>query len=118
MRATTVQNGTFPCPDTASNPTANSGCTLAQLCGLSAFPRDGSPDQWYRFITPIFIHGGIVHLAFNLLAQLSIGIHFERDVGWWRTGIIYMFSGIGGNIFGANLASILQRLCMLRRAVL
>ncbi|TPX34019.1 hypothetical protein SmJEL517_g03264 [Synchytrium microbalum] len=75
-------------------------CTLSQLCGLGGF-QTGAPDQWYRFIVPIFLHGGVVHLLLNFGFQLRTGIQMERDFGWWRVGMIYMISGVCGFIFGA-----------------
>ncbi|KAJ3341845.1 hypothetical protein HDU93_003966 [Gonapodya sp. JEL0774] len=72
-------------------------CKLSDVCGFS-----GKPDQWYRFIVPIFLHGGIVHFIFNAAFQLRTGVAMERDFGAWRIGIIYMASGIAGFVFGGN----------------
>jgi membrane associated rhomboid family serine protease len=73
-------------------------CTIQSVCGL-----DGSTNQWYRFIMPIFLHAGVVHLLFNLLFQLRAGADMERDWGSFRVATIYMLSGIAGFVFGANL---------------
>ncbi|RHZ44107.1 hypothetical protein Glove_759g20 [Diversispora epigaea] len=88
----------FDCP-TIGNP-ANT-CNMSEYCGLGGF-KSGQPDQWYRFITPVFLHAGIVHFAFNMIFQLQTGLHVEKDIGWWRFSIIYMASGIFGFIFGGN----------------
>jgi membrane associated rhomboid family serine protease len=32
------------------------------------------PNQWWRFITPMFLHVGIIHFVLNVLFQLSSGI--------------------------------------------
>ena len=58
----------------------------------------------WRFIVPIFLHGGVLHLAFNILFQIQVGFQMERDFGWWRVAAIYFLSGIFGFIFGANFA--------------
>ncbi|TPX46696.1 hypothetical protein SeLEV6574_g03088 [Synchytrium endobioticum] len=76
-------------------------CTLEQLCGLGGFPT-GSPSQWYRFILPLFLHGGVVHLLLNFGFQLRTGLQMEGDFGWWRIGMIYMISGVCGFVFGAQ----------------
>jgi membrane associated rhomboid family serine protease len=76
-------------------------CTINDLCGL---PDNVTPNQWWRFIAPIGLHGGIVHFIFNMLVQIQIGFSMERDIGWWRIGLIYLISGIFGFIFGANFA--------------
>lgn len=108
MRETPMQNTFFPCVDRPFTTTIDNPCTLVELCGLGGFART-APDQWYRFITPIFLHGGVVHLLFNLLAQLMIGYPLERRIGAPRLAGIYMFAGIGGNVFGANVAPISRR---------
>lgn len=35
-------------------------------------------NQWYRFISHGFIHGGIAHLIFNMLALYSFGVNLEQ----------------------------------------
>ncbi|CAG8780175.1 1829_t:CDS:2 [Gigaspora margarita] len=78
-------------------------CNLETFCGLGGF-NGGSPNQWYRFITPIFLHAGIIHFLFNMLFQLTTGRQVENELGWLRYGIIYMASGTFGFIFGGNFA--------------
>lgn len=31
------------------------------------------PNQWWRFITPIFLHAGLVHLLVNMFVQCTVG---------------------------------------------
>ncbi|KAJ1570024.1 hypothetical protein HK096_005365 [Nowakowskiella sp. JEL0078] len=76
-------------------------CTLADTCGFSR-----KPDQWYRFITPIFLHGGVLHLASNMLFQMKTGVQMERDWGWWRVAGIYFSSGVAGFLFGGNYSGL------------
>lgn len=67
-----------------------------------------APNQWWRFITPIFLHAGFVHIGFNLLVQMTMGADMERMIGFWRYGLTYMTSGIFGFVFGGNYAAQLQ----------
>ncbi len=46
-------------------------CTIEDVCGFGGF-HGKEPNQWWRFITPVFLHAGIIHLAFNMLAQWTI----------------------------------------------
>ncbi|KAF8921662.1 hypothetical protein BGZ58_004054 [Dissophora ornata] len=90
MRSTYLDNLSIECPDNTTQI-----CTLSEVCSFTPVITTGvAPDQWLRFITPIFLHGGIIHLLFNLLFQLRTGADLERDMGWWRFSIIYMISGL------------------------
>jgi len=64
--------------------------------------------QWWRLITPIFLHIGIFHIFMNGFTLLYVGQILEPMVGHWRFFIIYMLSGITGNLasfaFGSNNA--------------
>jgi membrane associated rhomboid family serine protease len=52
----------------------------------------------YRFITPIFLHIGLMHLAFNGMWLIIAGVKAERYMGHARFVVIYLLSGIVGNI--------------------
>lgn len=62
--------------------------------------------QWWRLITPIFLHIGIFHIFMNGFTLLYVGQILEPMIGHWRFFIIYIVSGIMGNLasfaFGAN----------------
>ncbi|GBL47798.1 hypothetical_protein [Candidozyma auris] len=95
----------FPCPNSTSVDT--NVCNLAELCGLSGISQDSNgyhPDQWYRVITPIFLHAGFLHIGFNLLLQVTMGASVERAIGGLKYAIIYMASGISGFLLGANFS--------------
>ncbi|KAJ5873981.1 uncharacterized protein N7529_002411 [Penicillium soppii] len=103
----------WPCPSTTST-TTGQNCTLSQLCSFGGVPNpvpNGStddqpaPNQWYRFIIPMFLHGGFVHIGFNLLVQMTMGADMERMIGVWRYTVTYFASGIFGFVLGGNYAS-------------
>lgn len=52
--------------------------------------------QWWRFITPIFLHIGFMHLLMNSVALYLIGIQVEKIYGSVRFFFIYMSAGIAG----------------------
>jgi rhomboid protease GluP len=52
--------------------------------------------QWFRFVTPIFIHIGLLHIASNSYALWMIGPLVERLYGSARYLLIYLLSGIAG----------------------
>ncbi|EGP90613.1 unnamed protein product [Zymoseptoria tritici ST99CH_1A5] len=104
----------WPCPNATSTTGDSVSCQLSDLCGFSADknPRVGgslddqpAPDQWWRFIVPIFLHAGIIHIAFNLLLQLTLGRDVEKLVGSIRFAILYFAAGIFGFVLGGNFAA-------------
>jgi rhomboid protease GluP len=53
--------------------------------------------EWWRMVAAIFLHGGIIHIAFNLYALYSFGRIAERLYGAWTFSAIYLLSGIAGS---------------------
>jgi membrane associated rhomboid family serine protease/antitoxin component YwqK of YwqJK toxin-antitoxin module len=51
--------------------------------------------QWYRLFTHLFLHGGILHLAFNMYALFTIGNDIEEHVGSRRFLAVYFIGGVG-----------------------
>jgi len=89
----------------AALPAGNYYCGLSDICQFGM--NDGeTPNQWFRFVIPIFLHAGLLHLIFNLTFQIRTGIQMEKDFGTWRIMIIYMASGIFGFAFGANYSGV------------
>ena len=54
--------------------------------------------EYYRLITGIFMHGGILHLIFNMYALYVIGMQLESFVGKAKYLTIYLLSGLAGSM--------------------
>jgi rhomboid protease GluP len=54
--------------------------------------------QFWRLFTPMFLHGGIVHIALNMYALLAFGPQLERYYGHGRYLALYLVSGFAGNV--------------------
>ncbi len=54
--------------------------------------------QFWRLITPILLHGSLLHLAFNMYALYSIGPSLERYYGHSRYISLYLIAGFTGNV--------------------
>ncbi|ORX45773.1 hypothetical protein BCR36DRAFT_108329 [Piromyces finnis] len=93
-------NATWSCIPELKGSKGPNACSLSDYCGFGMEVGE-YPNQWYRFILPIFLHSGLLHLFFNLTFQIRTGVDMEKDFGTWRIGIIYMATGIFGFIFGA-----------------
>ncbi|ORX71040.1 rhomboid-domain-containing protein [Anaeromyces robustus] len=78
-------------------------CTMKDICGFGGlFANDKSAKQWFRFVTAIFSHSGIAHIAINLIFQVRAGMSLEKDYGHWRIMVIYFLSGIFGYMLEAQ----------------
>lgn len=54
--------------------------------------------EWWRFITPMFLHIGFLHLFMNTLALFYLGTVVERIFGNVRFLVIYLIAGFGGTL--------------------
>ena len=52
--------------------------------------------QWWRLLTTTFVHGSLLHLAFNMYALYALGQGAERIWGRGRFLAIYIIAAIGG----------------------
>ncbi|KAL3918452.1 MAG: hypothetical protein SGILL_004229 [Bacillariaceae sp.] len=52
-------------------------------------------NQYFRIITPVLLHVGVIHLLINAYCQLETCAYFEREWGSKRWITIYLISGIG-----------------------
>ncbi|OXS63102.1 hypothetical protein B1B00_06235 [Bacillus sp. DSM 27956] len=65
--------------------------------------------EWWRLVTPIFLHIGLLHLLMNTLALYYLGMAVEKMFGRLRFVLIYMLSGVAGTLasflFTSNLSA-------------
>jgi rhomboid protease GluP len=54
--------------------------------------------QWWRLVTSLFLHGSILHLAFNMIALWQVGQLVERLFGSLRFTALYMIAGVCGSV--------------------
>jgi rhomboid protease GluP len=54
--------------------------------------------NWWRLVTAIFLHGGLIHFGFNSWVLMQLGRLAESEYGTKRFWGIYLVSGIAGNI--------------------
>ncbi len=52
----------------------------------------------WRLITPILLHGSILHLGMNMYALYIIGSRLERFYGHGRLLLLYLLCGFSGNV--------------------
>ncbi len=54
--------------------------------------------EYYRLVTSIFMHAGILHLICNMINQYTLGERLELALGKVKFLIFYLLCGIGANI--------------------
>ena len=69
--------------------------------GLPGFP---FADAWWRYLSYAFVHGGIIHIGFNVWVLLDLGRVYEGRRGWGD--LLAAFTV--GTAMGAYLTSVAQ----------
>ena len=54
--------------------------------------------QWWRLLTSVFVHIGIIHIAFNMWGLWNLGAACESLYGSWSYCAVYLICGIGGSV--------------------
>ena len=73
-----------------------SGVSLAEFGGLHFFM--ASHFHVWQFVTYMFLHGGFMHLFFNMFALWMFGCVIERVWGSGKFLFYYIFCGIGAGL--------------------
>ncbi|MTD41366.1 rhomboid family intramembrane serine protease [Erwinia sp. CPCC 100877] len=61
--------------------------------------------EYWRLFTPMFLHIGWLHFALNMVTLYFVGAQVESIYGHWRYLLIYLLSGISGNILSFTFGS-------------
>jgi rhomboid protease GluP len=54
--------------------------------------------EYWRFLTPVFLHIGMIHLLFNQYALYLFGREVEQLFGTLRFALIYLLAGVAGSV--------------------
>lgn len=54
--------------------------------------------EWWRLVTPIFLHAGIIHLLMNMYGLWILGQYVERLYGSAKFVFFWIASGIAGSV--------------------
>jgi len=58
-------------------------------------------NEWWRVVTAMFLHGGLLHIGFNMMALMQFGPAIEELYGSARYLFIYVFTGAFGFLISA-----------------
>lgn len=74
------------------------------VIGLGAKERGAIlAGQWWRLVTPLFVHAGLAHVFVNMYSLYVLGPVVERFFGSARTLAVYLASGVVGVAFSLAL---------------
>ena len=57
--------------------------------------------EWYRLVTACYLHGGLIHIGFNMMVLMDIGPVVEELYGSARFFFLYTVTGAAGFFFSA-----------------
>lgn len=60
--------------------------------------------QFWRLLTPVLLHGSVIHIGFNMYALYVIGPGLERFYGHGRFLLLYLIGGFAGNVLSFILS--------------
>jgi rhomboid protease GluP len=58
-------------------------------------------NEWWRLITAMFLHGGLIHIGFNMMALMQLGPALEELYGSARYFFLYVVTGAFGFLASA-----------------
>jgi len=53
--------------------------------------------QWWRLMTCVFVHIGLIHYLFNMYALISVSRLLEEEIGPARYMSLFLLTGLGGS---------------------
>ncbi len=65
---------------------------------LGGEPHGVAAGEWWRLITAMFLHYGILHLLLNSMLLWQLGRYLEAELGPLRFIGLYLLAGLGGNV--------------------
>jgi rhomboid protease GluP len=58
--------------------------------------------EWWRLLTSVFVHGGLLHIGFNMWCLWYLGQLCESLYGRWTYVAIYLICGVGASLASAS----------------
>ncbi len=68
--------------------------------GAQYWPLVFAEGEWWRCITYAFAHGGLIHLAFNMMVLYQVGPMVEEEIGTIRFVILYVLTALTATLAG------------------
>jgi rhomboid protease GluP len=69
------------------------------------FDQPGDLAQPWRLVTAIFLHGGLLHIGFNMWVLMDIGPMVEEMYGSARYLFLYLVTGVAGYVLSSGVGN-------------
>jgi rhomboid protease GluP len=69
----------------------------------ASLPLPYNISQPWRFVTAIFLHGGLLHIGFNMWVLMDIGPMVEELYGSARYLFLYVATGVAGYLLSSSV---------------
>jgi membrane associated rhomboid family serine protease len=66
--------------------------------GMLDGPRVHYLHEWWRLVTPILLHGSVMHILMNSIGLWQLGSFVEAKFGTLRAIVVFVVTGIVGNV--------------------
>jgi membrane associated rhomboid family serine protease len=82
----------------------------AAISQWGMWPAGIAQGEWWRLFTSAFLHGGFLHILFNMYILFIVGAPLERLMGHLRYGVLYLAAAFGGAVasYAFNAANTLS----------
>ena len=75
------------------------------LLGMTGYHWAFIEGRWWTLITAIYLHGGLLHIVFNMLWVRQLGPLVEELYGPFRLFVIFTVAGVVGFLFSTLLGT-------------
>ncbi len=58
--------------------------------------------EWWRLLASVFLHGGLLHIAFNMWCLWNLGRLAESVYGHWTYAAVYLITGVSASLVSAG----------------
>lgn len=78
----------------------NPDLDLLVYVGAQNWGRVFEHGEWWRCLSYAFTHGGLLHLAFNMVALYQVGLLLEKEAGHAALLVVYVCSALTATLAG------------------
>ena len=66
---------------------------------MAMWPPGVAGGEWWRMISVVLLHAGLIHVGFNMLITYQLGPQIERELGGWSFAALFLATAAAGSAF-------------------